>query len=251
MSNKFLKILGICVLIVMLPVLIAVSAVCLTEDNGNNNNGGGDTPTPTPTPTPVASYTVYSNGYADNVKISEKDGKWTLETVPTRSYYALKGLNVKGNTYTLNAGVVEFAEGQETTFEADVAENNPITTVWTCDFTCIALSTYGYLAQDDVCLQDYVEKDTTLLAIEDILVFNTLGYQFETKGAIETVNATLDTNANGEIDDDDTYYELTFTAEDKTEGGDVKLNVLLNKLVTAGATLTANSNGYIEIELAQ
>jgi len=245
MSNKFLKILGICVLIVMLPVLIAVSAVCLTEDNANNN--GGDTPAPT-TPE-VASYTVYSD-YAENVQIEEKEGKWTLEKIPARNYYSLSGLKVNGNVYTLNAGVVEFAEGQEATFEKDVAENNPISTVWTCTFKSIGVVTAGVLAYDDVCTKDSFQKETNTVALEEIYVFGTLGYQFEQHGEITSVYATIDTNGNGTVDPTgDTTYEITFTAEDKVDQ-DVRLSTIYNKMVEQGATLTAGQNGYFEVVLA-
>ena len=62
-ANKFLKILGICVLIVLLPVFIAVTAVCLVEDTNEMN----DAKLPT--------YSVNCGEHAESVKIKEKDGE--------------------------------------------------------------------------------------------------------------------------------------------------------------------------------
>ena len=224
----------------MLPVLIAVSAVCLVEDAGKGNEGETD----------VVTYAVESD-YAEDVTLQEKDGKWVLSKVPTRNYYSLSGIKVNGAVYPVKDGEVELADDKKETFEKDVKDKKSITTVWDCTYRYINISTFGYLAQDDVCMQDYYDVDTTLEELEEVGVFTKLQYQkFETE-SIETFVATIDTNENGEIDVDDTSYTLTFTIEDKTSTGDILLSTLLNKLAEQEVTVKPNSSGYAEIELAK
>ena len=94
MSNKFLKILGICVLIVLLPVFIAVTAVCLVEDTNEMN----DAKLPT--------YIVDCGEHAESVKIKEKDGKWIFVSMPVRTGYKLTNIKVDGKTYAIKDGAV-------------------------------------------------------------------------------------------------------------------------------------------------
>jgi len=101
MSNKFLKVLGICILSILLPVLITVSVVCFSHD------------------AKAGQYTVHSV-YAEDVKLEEKDGVWKLSKVPTREYYSFVGVTVNGKTYAVEKGAVKLSKTEKEAFEKDV-----------------------------------------------------------------------------------------------------------------------------------
>ncbi len=271
MSEKFLKILGICVLIVMLPVLIAVSAVCLVEDTaqGNNNGGtnapsgnngggtntpsgngggtgnGGNTPggTDTPSQEDPVSYTVYSD-YAEDVTMTEVDGKWTLAKVPTRNYYTFTGVRVNGKGYSVSEGIVSLTSEQEIAFEADI-EKNPISSVWECNFEYIGLVAEYALA--DVCDFDNPEVNASLEALEEIGILDKLEYQSLGTTKIAELYVSVDLDLSGVITAGETFT-VVFAEEDYTEGGDITVATLLNKLATHEVTVPADG-GYAELIL--
>lgn len=235
MSKRFLKILGICILIIMLPVLIAVSAVCLVEDLG---------------PT---TYTVYSV-HAENVELENKEGTWIISAVPTRSYYTFTGIQVNGVQYSVVDGKVVLAEDQKETFKADVEANNPITGVWACDYSYINVSIWGGSIADNT---EKGYNDTGLFGeghdfdlvhndIETFGIFSELVYSKLGTVSIDTFSVYVDLNDDN-VPDANEEIVLSFDAEDKTEGGDITVRTLLDKLAEKETTLPKTSNNYAEI----
>ncbi len=237
MSKKFLKVLGICILIIMLPVLITVSAVCLVEDLG---------------PT---TYTVYSN-HAENVELKNEEGTWKISAVPTRSYYTFTGIEVKGNKYSVVDGVVVLAEDQKEAFEADVEANNPITGVWVCDYSYINVSIWGgenFVGPDfgrgyndtDLFGEGY-DFDLINNDIETYGIFEELAYSKLGIVSIDTFSVYVDLNDDN-VPDTEEELVLSFEAEDKTANGDITVRTLLDKLAEKTVTLPKTSNSYAEI----
>ena len=244
MSKKFLKILGICLLIIILPVLITVSAVCLTEDGKGGVNDG--------------SYTVHSV-YADDVKVSMKDEKWTLEKVPTRKYYTFAGISVNGKTYKVTNGVVELTKEEKTTFEKDVKAGKPITSEWDCVYSCLNIAAFGGKLENSLNAINIANYNTTeealgeghdfLFESKDLEVFGFLTeieYQNIQTQPVSEFEVYVDVDGDGTIEQTE-IYNLTFGNKDKTKAGDITIRTILDKLDEKGVTVPKTTNGYAEI----
>ncbi len=240
MSNKFLKILGICVLIVLLPVLITVTAVCLVEDTNENSDAN------------VPTYVVKCGDYAEDVKIKEnKEGKWVFVSMPVRTGYELSSIKVDGKTYAIKDGEVVLTEKTEEAFETAVTGEKEIKAeAWTCDYNSIWVGVAGTL--DDYCVDSengYFEMTNTIL--ENINIFTCLGYQKFATYPITSLNVRIDSDGDGDVDDsDNATYKITFSKADKTEGGDITLSTLIAKLEGEGATINVDADKYTEFELS-
>ena len=239
MSNKFLKILGICVLIVLVPVLITVAAVCLVEDTNEINDANATT------------YVVKCD-YAEDVKIKEKDGKWVFVSMPTRAGYDLTNVKVDGQTYTIKDGAIDLKDDQKEAFAAAVTGEKAIHGVWTCEFDSIWVGVAGSLADIDVCINQgdgYFEMNTVVL--ENINVFTTLGYQKFDEDPITSLKVRIDSTGDGVLtDEDNAIYTISFVEGDKTEGGDVTLSKIIEKLEAQNAVFNIDTDRYTEIELS-
>lgn len=240
MSNKFLKILGVCVLIVLLPVLITVTAVCLVEDTNEINDAN------------AIRYTVDCGDYAEDVKIKEKDGKWTFETMPKRAGYTLTDVKLDGKIYDVQDGVIVLTEETEVVFETAAEAEKEISAVWTCNFNSIWVGLAGSLAENDVCInQGNGYFDTTISFLENINVFTSVGYQLFDTNPITSLTVRLDSTGDGLVEDEDNAtYTITFVEGDKTEGGDITLSTIIAKLEAQNATITIDTDRYTEIELS-
>ena len=240
MSNKFLKILGICVLIVLMPVLITVTAVCLVEDTNENSEAN------------VPTYVVKCGDYAEDVKIKEnKEGKWVFVSMPVRTGYELSSIKVDGKTYEIKEGAIVLTEETEEVFEKAVTGEKAITAEkWTCDYDSVYVSVAGTL--EDYCANSengYFEMKNTIL--ENINIFTCLGYQKFATYPISTLNVRYDTDGDGDITNADTgKYEITFSKADKTEGGDITLSTLIAKLEEKGVEISVDDTKYTEFELS-
>ena len=240
MSNKFLKILGICVLIVLLPVFIAVTAVCLVEDTNEMN----DAKLPT--------YSVNCGDYAESVKIKEKDGKWIFVSMPVRTGYELTNIKVDGKTYAIKDGAVVLTAETEEAFETAVTGEKAITGVWTCDYNSLWVGIAGTL--EDYCLtpgNGFFDIESTNLALENVNVLTALGYQRFSTYPITSLTVRIDSDGDGLVEDqDNAVYTITFNEGDKTDGGDFTLSTLIEKLEEKGATINVDSDKYTEFELS-
>lgn len=234
MTNKFLKTFGICVMVILLPVLIVVSAVCLREDINQNNN----------------SYTVYSK-YADETKLEYKEGdnSWVFISTPVRKYYSFVGVEVDGVQYSVVDKKVQLTDdAQKDTFKKAVIEDKrEITVVWECDYSVI------YLENATSSRADFNNRTgiVNTTAIETQGIFTCLDYVYinDTENGQSTKDMTeIMININGEATD----TIITITEKDLTNvngNSDITIKTLLDKLGEQGITLNKNTSKEATIKL--
>ena len=260
MTNKFYKVLGICLLAIMVPVMVATTIVALTvKKNGDRNTVD---PTPNPTPDTTTSYSVTTDygTKASKISFDETSGKWTINEIPTRNYYTFSGLKVQVN------GVNEYFEvnddkeivltdANKAAFGKAVVEDGAtVYATWDFNYTnirvVISTNWIGYLNEGGS--QSYVLNLNELQEIESIGLLTRAGYDFEEE-AITDLKLKI-SNEDFEINDADATDWSTFTeyniGYNVVESGDIKLDKVLDKLAESGASLDANSNGLIKIFVA-
>lgn len=239
MTNKFLKTFGICVMVILLPVLIVVSAVCLREDINQNNN----------------SYTVYSE-YADETKLEYKEGdnSWVFISIPVRKYYEFVGVKVDGVEYAVVDKKVQLADdSQKDTFKKAVVEDKkPINAVWECEYSKIYLQN-GY---SDLDMFDHTGKQTVDLnayPIEKQGLFTWFGYAHfndtdngYSTSEMESIEIVINGNTTNTV--------IAFTVNDLSNINgnlDITIKTILDKLEEQGITLNKGTNKEATIKLVE
>lgn len=229
MSKKFLRVLGICVLIIMLPVFITVAAVCLAED-GNGGSGNGNT-------------FVVSSEYGSSTKVQlDANGDWKIAEVPTRDYYLFTGISVNEVTYTVESGLVMFTEeATQADFEKAVkTDKKEITAVWSCVYNQIKIvadSTFDTV--DNTAFVETLNINPNLLALETTGVLTKMNYSFEY--AVTPLNV-IDENAEGSDS-----IVIDFEETDLNERGDFTVKTLLDKINAKGIELQVAEGNILNL----
>ena len=239
MSKKFLKILGICVLVIMLPVFITVAAVCLAEDG---NKGGNSTNPETP-----GTYTVDTYFGSQSAIEKTQDGVWKVTAVPTREFYNFTGIYVNEVAYAVENGVVVMDETQKAAFEkAVVEEKKQIVSLWNCIYDSIKVVIDQTIYSEEIVREEDEEYtyNPNTNALENTGIFS--GFEgFNAQYFTTTYVAIRDVNAA-----ETTEYTVEFTAEDKTETGDLSLKTILKKIAALGGELTPSETNQLNIVIA-
>ena len=231
MSKKFIKIFGICICAVLLPVLIVVSIVCLTHNDNGNGGKPGD----------PNSFTVYSD-YAEDttLKYDEASKSWKVTTIPARKYYTFTGIKVDGVNYVVTDGAVVLSETEKAEFEKDVKANEPITTTWESVYSYINITVEGTWTDPEYCAQIAVDINPNTDAIETTGFFASLNYQSD-KAEITEFKLKDANNAS-------TVVTIAVADSDRANG-DITIRTVLDKIEAQGVTLTLTANDMIKLVL--
>lgn len=163
MSKKFIKVLGISLLIILLPVLIVTSAIALDRV--------------------ILESSVISK-YGTESKITYDEGKktWTFSSLPTRDFYILKGITVDGidGVFEINASKeVVVDEDKQVAFKQAIEAKKQVETVWTCVYSDIIIETGSNWENRAWEFYDSVTTyGGSINAIEEIQLFDLLEYDF-------------------------------------------------------------------------
>ena len=247
MTNKFYKVLGICLLIVIFPVMVVSTTLSLNGTAGNNSN----TPV-NPDVKPDASYSVTTDfGEPTTLSYDETEKVWEINTVPTRDYYTFWGIKISVDgadkefkMKTDKTIRVDNEEEGEKLYNAIVVDKNAISCVWSCDYDfCIKFGT---------AWREFVNpyyKDGGFIfydmeAIEEVGLLEQIGYfdldegdQIKTNIVVKVyTDTTVDNNV---ITLGTTYQEVDLEWNPQT-AGDITFKNLLDTLAGKGANITPN-----------
>ena len=250
MTNKFYKVLGICLLIVIFPVMVVSTAVVLKD----SDNGNAETKI-------EASYSV-KNDYGDATTLNyDKTAEvWKINNVPERAYYNFYGIKVSvdgaDKEFKMNDDKtikVANKEEKDKLFNAIVKDKKKVSCVWSCvyDF-CVKFGTTwrsfvnpdhkdgGFIFYELESIENtglleqigYLDLEAEDQNKDDIVVKVYTDTTIETGNVINlgTTSTTVDLEWNPQTDGDITFLEL------------------LNLLASKGVNITPN--GYnLGIEL--
>ena len=168
MTNKFYKVLGICLLIVLLPVMIVTSVVALT----------------------VNTYAVSTEfGEGTSIVYNAQKDEWTLSKVPQRKYYTFAAIEmeIEGTTerflFDEDTNAIVVPEDKKDAFKnAITVQKTEISACWNCDYDI-----HIYFGND---WQEYIKEEyrghgkdiefNNPKSLESIKLFDTIGYDVTT-----------------------------------------------------------------------
>ena len=231
MSKKFIKVLGISLIIILLPVLIVSTAIALDRSK--------------PTYSVETKY-----GAETKIVYDESSETWSFNTLPTRAFYTFKGVSVEGldGVFEVNSkNQIVVAKEQKAAFKDAVAAKKKIESVWTCLYSDIVIET-GTNWEDrgpgfhwSITMWDE-EDENSMEAIEEVKLFDLIDYDYTeyplTQMQIKTLAAEGD------------YIPTAFTISyDTSVNGDMSVATLLTKIQEKNVPLNTLEGNVLKVML--
>ena len=232
MSKKFIRVLGIGLIIVLLPVLIVSTAIALDRSK--------------PTYSVETKY-----GAETKIVYDESSEIWSFDTLPTRAFYSFKGVTVEG----LN-GVFEVNEKkqivvgneQKEAFKEAIAAKKKIESVWACVYSDIYIGTGSDWNAKDGAGWD-IDENTSITflggsidAIEEIMLFDLVDYNYAEYPLTQIKIKTLTAEGNWIINPITISYDTSIS-------GDMSISTLLSKIVEKGTILNTLEGNVLKVLL--
>ena len=231
MTNKFYKALGICLLIVMLPIMIVSSVVALT----------------------VNKYEVKSEyGESTVLVYNAQNDSWTINNVPQRKYYQFEGIELEINgevekfLYDTESKTIVISDNKKADFKKAVSEQKAqISVAWSCDYD---IRLYFGSEWFDYIIEEYRVVGAPVCfvnptSLETFKLFDTIGYD-TTSGAKNALVVKVSTNKGATWSENG--IDLGFNP---TASGDITLRQVIDILESKKVNITPEEDYVLSIML--